>query len=48
MNVASGADRQLDITFGLQVVESFLFRYFLEKRLAIPCVLKLSLHHLYH
>ena len=35
MNVASGADRHLDI--GLQVVEGHpLFPYFLEKRLAIP------------
>ena len=32
-----GADRHLDITFGLQVVESSsLYPYFLEKRLAIP------------
>ena len=35
--VASGADRHLDITFGLQVVESHpLFPYLLEKHLAIP------------
>ena len=46
-DVASGTDRHFDITFGLQVVESFFFPYFLEKCLAIPCVLKLSLHHLY-
>ena len=36
-DVAPGADRHLDITFGLQVVERYsLFPYFLEKHLAIP------------
>ena len=36
-DVGSSADRHLDITFGLQVVESSpLFPYFLEKRLTIP------------
>ena len=37
-DVVSGADRHLDITFGLQVVESssLVDSYFLEKRLAIP------------
>ena len=35
--MASGADRNVDITFGLQVVETHpLFPYFLEKHLAIP------------
>ena len=37
MYVASGTDRHLDITFGLQLVESSsLFPYFLEKFLTIP------------
>ena len=36
-DVASGADRHLDITFGLQEVESSsLVSVLLEKRLAIP------------
>ena len=36
-DVASGADRHLDKTFGLQVVESFSFVYLLlEKLLTIP------------
>ena len=35
MDVAPGADRHLDITFGLQVAESSSL-YFLEKRVAIP------------
>ena len=37
MDVALGADRHLDITFGLQLDEGHpLFPYFLEKHLAIP------------
>ena len=37
MGVASGADRNLGITFGLELVESSsLFPYFLEKHLPIP------------
>ena len=37
MDVASGADRHLDITFGLLLVESSsLVSYFLEKHLIIP------------
>ena len=36
-DVPSGADRHLDITFGLQVVEAHpLFQDFLVKHLAIP------------
>ena len=36
-DVASGADRHLDITYGLQLVESSsIVPYFLEKRLIIP------------
>ena len=38
-DVASGGDRHLDITFGLQLNALPFFLYFLEKRLTIPTYL---------